>query len=154
MTKKLRPVLVALAAATLAHGVFAQATKPEDAAIKYRQAAFIVMAKHFGSLGAMASGKVAYDAKVAAADADVLSVVAALPFTAFGPGTDKGSIKTEAKPEVWKDQAKFDQAHKDMQAEMDKLIPAARSGSLDQLKTAFGATGKTCKGCHDNFKTK
>jgi len=150
--KKFVPVLVALAAAATAHSAFAQA-KPEDA-IKYRQAAFIVMAKHFGSLGAMANGKAPYDAKVAAADADVLAAVATLPFTAFGPGTDKGAIKTEAKPEVWKDADKFKQADDAMQTEMAKLIPAARSGSLDQLKAAFGPTGKTCKGCHDDFKSK
>ena len=152
MMKKFVPVLVALAAAVTAHSAFAQA-KPEDA-IKYRQAAFIVMAKHFGSLGAMANGKAPYDAKVAAADADVLAAVATLPFTAFGPGTDKGAIKTEAKPEVWKDAAKFKQADDAMQVEMAKLIPAAKSGSLDQLKAAFGPTGKTCKGCHDDFKSK
>ncbi|MDR0274002.1 MAG: cytochrome c [Burkholderiaceae bacterium] len=149
--KKFVPVLVALCAATAAHSAFAQA-KPE-ADIKYRQAAFIVMARHFGSLGAMAEGKKPYDAKVAAADADVLAAVTALPFTAFGPGTDKGA-KTEAKPEVWKDQAKFKQADDAMQVEMAKLIPAAKSGSLDQLKAAFGPTGKTCKGCHDDFKSK
>ena len=152
MMKKFVPVLVALAAAVTAHSAFAQA-KPEDA-IKYRQAAFTVMAKHFGSLGAMANGKAPYDAKVAAADADVLAAVATLPFTAFGPGTDKGAIKTEAKPEVWKDADKFKQADDAMQTEMAKLIPAARSGSLDQLKAAFGPTGKTCKGCHDDFKSK
>ena len=151
MMKKFVPVLVALAAAVTAHSAFAQA-KPEDA-IKYRKAAFTVMAKHFSSLGAMANGKAPYDAKVAAADADVLAAVATLPFTAFGPGTDKGA-GTEAKPEVWKDAAKFKQADDAMQVEMAKLIPAARSGSLDQLKAAFGPTGKTCKGCHDDFKSK
>jgi len=150
--KKFATLLSALAVAAVAQSAFAQA-KPEDA-IKYRQAAFIVMAKHFGSLGAMANGKAPYDAAVAAADADVLAAVSHLPFTAFGPGTDKGSIKTEAKPEVWKDTAKFKQADDDMRAAMDKLIPAARSGSLDQLKAAFGPTGKTCKGCHDSFKEK
>jgi cytochrome c556 len=151
--KKFVPVLLALAAATAAHSAFAQA-KPEDA-IKYRQAAFIVMAKHFGSLGAMANGKAPYNAQTAAADADVLAVVSKLPFTAFGPGTDKGNgIKTEAKPGIWQDPAKFQKADDAMQAQMAKLIPAARSGSLDQLKAAFGPTGKECKGCHDDFKQK
>ena len=151
--KKFATLLVALAAAAAAHSAFAQA-KPEDAAIKYRQAAFTVMAKHFGSLGAMANGKAPYDAQTAASDADVLAVVAGLPFTAFGPGTDKGSIKTEAKPGVWTDQAKFKQADDDMQTQMVKLVAAAKSGSLDQLKAAWGPTGKTCKGCHDSFKEK
>ncbi|MDR2154504.1 MAG: cytochrome c [Burkholderiaceae bacterium] len=150
--KKLASTFVALAAAITAHSAFAQA-KPEDA-IKYRRAAFTVMAKHFGHLGAMADGKAPFDAQAAAADADVLAVVSDLPFTAFGPGTNKGAIKTEAKPEIWQDPAKFKQAHEDMRAAMPKLIAAARSGSADQIKDAFGPTGKTCKGCHDSFKEK
>lgn len=149
--KKLATLAVALVTAAAAHSAFAQA-KPESA-IKYRQAAFTVMAKHFHSLGAMASGKAPFDPKVAAADADVLAVVAGLPFTAFGPGTDKGA-KTEAKPEIWKDPAKFKQADDDMQATMAKLVAAARSGSLDQIKATFGPTGKDCKACHDSFKEK
>jgi cytochrome c556 len=90
---------------------------------------------------------------VAAADADVLAVVSKLPFTAFVPGTEKGA-NTKAKPEVWTDQAKFKQDDDDMQDAMAKLVIAARSGSLDQLKTAFGPTGKACKACHDNFREK
>jgi cytochrome c556 len=41
-----------------------------------------------------------------------------------------------------------------MQAAMVKLVAAARSGNADQLKSAFGPTGKTCKACHDDFKDK
>jgi cytochrome c556 len=149
--KKLVSAAIALAAAVTAHSAFAQA-KPEDV-IKYRKAAFVVMARHFGHLGAMAEGKVSYDAKAAADDADVLAVVPRLPFTAFDAGTDKGG-DTKAKPEIWKDPAKFKQAHDNMDAEMPRLITAARSGSLDQLKAAFGPAGKTCKGCHDDFKAK
>ncbi|MDR0478785.1 MAG: cytochrome c [Burkholderiaceae bacterium] len=149
--KKFATLLVTLAVAAVTQSAFAQA-KPEEA-IKYRQAAFTVMAKHFHSLGAMAGGKAPFDAKAAAADADVLAVVAPLPFTAFGPGTDKGA-KTEAKPGIWQDSAKFKQADDDMQAAMTKLVTAARSGSLDQIKATFGPTGKACKSCHDSFKEK
>ncbi|MCL2656663.1 MAG: cytochrome c [Betaproteobacteria bacterium] len=150
--KKLPAALVTLAAVVTASSVFAQA-KPEEAAIKYRQAAFTVMAKHFGSLGAMANGKAPFDAKVAAADADVLAAVHGLPFTAFGPGTDKGA-NTKAKPQVWQKTADFNNDADKMRAEMPKLIAAARSGNFDQLKAAFDPTAKTCKSCHDSFKEK
>lgn len=36
----------------------------------------------------------------------------------------------------------------------DKLVPAAKSGSLDELKTAFGPTAQRCKACHDDFRRK
>ncbi len=53
---------VLLGATVSAHAQFA---KPEDA-IKYRKNSLFVMGQHFGRLGAMAQGKVAFDAKAAA----------------------------------------------------------------------------------------
>ena len=44
----------------------AQFQKPEDA-VKYRKAAFTVMATHFGRLGAMVQGRIPFDAAVAVA---------------------------------------------------------------------------------------
>ena len=148
MKRLLATALVVTAAAT-ALPAAAQFAKPEDA-IKYRQAAFTLMGRHFGSLGAMANGKAPFNAATAASDADVLAAVHMLPFRAFGEGTDLG--KTDAKPEIWKEQAKFKQASENMDGEMTKLVAAAKSGSLDQLKAAFGPTAKTCKACHDHFR--
>jgi cytochrome c556 len=34
------------------------------------------------------------------------------------------------------------------------LAAAAKTGKLDDLKTAFGNTAATCKGCHDTFRAK
>ena len=88
MKKLLATALVVTAAAT-ALPAAAQFAMPEDA-IKYRQAAFTLMGRHFGSLGAMANGKAPYNAATAASDADVLAAVHMLPFRAFGEGTDLG----------------------------------------------------------------
>ena len=133
--KKLLSVLCA--AMTLALSVPAQAqfAKPEDA-IKYRKATFTVMSAHFGRLGAMASGRAPYDAKLAAENADVVASLAKLPWAAFGEGTDKG--ETRAKPEIWKEAAKYKEASDKMQAEITKLNTAAKAGNLDALKIAFG----------------
>ena len=130
----------------------AQFAKPEDA-IKYRQSAFTVMGAHFGRIGAVVQGKVPFDAKATAENANIVLVMSTLPFTAFGEGTDKGG-NTKAKPEIWKESDKFQAAAKDMQAQVVKLDAAAKSGNLDAIKAAFGETGKTCKACHDNFREK
>lgn len=152
MKKKFVSLALAACAVTLALPAAAQSifSKPDDA-IKYRQAAFFVMAKHFAHLGAMADNKIPYDAKAAATDADVIAAVYKLPHTGFLPGTEKGA-NTEAKPEVWRQQAKFNDGFDKMYAQMDKLIPAAKSGNQADLKAAFGPTGRTCKGCHDDFR--
>lgn len=129
--------------------VHAQFAKPEDA-VKYRKASFTVMAAHFGRLGAMANGRAPYDAKMAAENADVVLTLSKLPWAAFGEGTDKGD--TRAKPEIWKEAAKYKEAADKMQAEIGKLNVAAKSGNIDALKAAFGPAAASCKACHDNFR--
>lgn len=147
--KAILSIMSAALAFTLAAPAQAQFAKPEDA-IKYRKASFTVMAAHFGRLGAMANGRVPYDAKAAAENAEVVSALAKLPWTAFGDGTDKG--ETRAKPEIWKESAKFKEASDKMVAEMGKLNTAAKAGNLDSLKAAFGPAAASCKACHDNFR--
>jgi cytochrome c556 len=127
----------------------AQFAKPEDA-VKYRKASFTVMAAHFGRLGAMANGKAPYDAKAAADNAELVATLAKLPWAAFGEGTDKG--ENRAKPEIWKDAAKFKEAADKMQTELGKLNVAAKAGNVDALKAAFGPAAASCKACHDNFR--
>lgn len=141
--------LAALLAIACAMPAQAQFAKPEDA-IKYRKAGFNVMAAHFGRLGAMANGRAPYDAKAAQENAEIVSVMAKLPWTAFGEGTDKGD--TRAKPEIWKESAKFKDAADKMQAEIAKLNTAARAGNIDALKVAFGPAAASCKACHDAFR--
>ena len=127
----------------------AQFAKAEDA-VKYRQGAFTVLAQHFGRLGAMANGKAPFDAKAAQENGEVLALGAKLPWAAFGAGTEGG----KAKPEIWKEQAKFNELSEKMQAETVKLAAAAKSGNLDQLKAAFGPAAASCKNCHDSFRNR
>ena len=147
--KKPLILITAFAAITLALPAAAQFAKPEDA-IKYRKASLSVMGTHFGRVAAMATGKAPYDAKAAAENADIAAAMSKLPWAAFTEGSDKG--ETRAKPEIWKDSAKFKEAGDKMQAELAKLAVAAKAGNVDALKTAFGPAASTCKGCHDNFR--
>ncbi len=142
-------LILAAVAAAIALPASAQFAKPEDA-VKYRKASLTVMGAHFSRVGAMASGRVPFDAKVAAENADLVATLAKLPWAAFPEGTDKGD--TRAKPEIWKDAAKFKEDADKFQAEALKLQAAAKTGNLDAIKTAFGATGASCKACHDTFR--
>lgn len=147
--KTLVPAALVLATAVLSTPAMAQFQKPEDA-IKYRKASFTVMAAHFGRIGAMANGRVPFDAKVAAENAAIVETMSKLPWAAFGPGTDKGD--TRALPDIWKEQDAFKAGADKMQAEIGKLVAAAKTGNLDSVKAAFGAAGQTCKACHDDFR--
>ena len=147
--KKILPLIVCTSAMLLATSSFAQFAKPEDA-VKYRKNTLFVMQQHFGRVAAMASGKVPFDAKVAADNAAVAEYMSKLPWAAFGEGTDKGD--TRAKPEIWKEPAKFKEYSDKLTAEMAKLSVAAKSGNLDSVKTAVGAVGGSCKSCHDAYR--
>ncbi len=129
----------------------AQFAKPEDA-IKYRKNALFVMQQHFSRVGAMASGKVPFDAKVAAENAAIAESMSKLPWAGFTEGSDKG--ETRAKSEIWTEQVKFKEASEKMMAEMSKLAVAAKIGNIDSIKAAVSATGGSCKNCHDDYQKK
>ena len=139
----------ALLGAAIALPAAAQFAKPEDA-IKYRKAAFTVMATHFGRVAAMANGKIPFDAMMAADNAEIATMMSKLPYAGFVPGTDKG--ETKAEPKIWTERDKFDAAASKMQEEMVKLNAAAKGGNIDTIKAAAGDTGKACKACHDNYR--
>ena len=147
--KLILSLLSAAIAITMALPAQAQFAKPEDA-VKYRKNALFVMQQHWARVGAMATGKVPFDAKQAQDNMEVVSTLAKLPWAAFVEGTDKG--ETRAKPEIWKEAAKFKESADKFQAEVAKVNAAAKTGSLDNLKAAFGAAGSSCKACHDSFR--
>ena len=150
--KAIASFALAALAAGIAGPAAAQFAKTEDA-IKYRQSALFVMGQHFGRLGAMANGRVPFDAKAAAENADLVLTLSQLPWAGFGPGTDKGA-PTKAEPAIWAEPAKFKAASEKLQAEAVKLAAAAKTGNLDNLKAAFGPTAASCKACHDDFRGK
>jgi cytochrome c556 len=143
------PLALALGFATLSAPAMAQFQKPEDA-VKYRKSVMTIMGNHVGRVGAMANGRVPFDAKAAADSAALLETLSRLPWEAFGPGTDKG--ETRALPAIWAEQAKFKEGSDKLQGETAKLNAAAKTGNLDAIKTAFGAVGQSCKACHDAYQ--
>jgi len=143
-------VAAAIIGAGVAMPAAAQFAKPEDA-IKYRKAAMTVMGTHFGRVAAMANGRIPFDAKAAADNAEIATIASKLPFAGFIEGTDKGG-ETRAEPKIWTEMDKFKGAATKMQEEMAKLNVAAKSGNLDAIKAAAGETGKSCKACHDAYR--
>lgn len=147
--RKISMTAACLLACAIALPAAAQFAKPEDA-IKYRKAAFTVMARHFGIVAGMAAGKIPFDAKVAVDNAEIATMMSKLPYTGFVEGSDKGDTKAE--PKIWAEMDKFRAAAGKMQEEMAKLNVAAKGGNLDAIKAAVGDTGKSCKACHDNYR--
>ncbi len=141
-----------LAAAMLSAGAAqAQFQKPEDA-VKYRQSAFSVMGTHFTRLGAMANGKVPFDAKKAQEDAAVVLMLSRLPWAGFTPETQK--LESKAKPALWTEMDKVKLGADKLMTAAVALDAAAKTGSLDAVTKTFGDAAASCKACHDAYKFK
>jgi cytochrome c556 len=148
MTKAAIAALVL--AATAALPVPAQQMKPEDQ-VRMRQSTMSLIGYNFGILAAMAQGKRPYDKAEAERAAQILPRLAALPGRFFGEGTEKVG-HTKAKPEIWSHMDDFKKKLEHMQDEVAMLPQAA--GDLATLKKQVGETGKACKSCHDDYKSK
>jgi cytochrome c556 len=142
-------VAAAIAGAVTALPAAAQFAKPEDA-VRYRRAAFTVMGAHFGRVAAMANGRIPFDAKAAADNAELAAMMSKLPFAGFVDGSDQG--QTNALPKIWTEQEKFRAGAAKMQEELVKLNAAAKTGNVDTIKAAVGSAGGTCKACHDAYR--
>lgn len=128
----------------------AQFAKPEDA-IKYRQSTMFLMSNHAGRLAGVVRGQRPFDAASVQADAALIETLSKLPFDAYVAGTDKGA-PTRVKPEIWSNPDGFRNRAAEMQKAATALATAARGGSLEQLRPAFGELGRACKACHDDFR--
>ena len=132
--------------------VFAQEVKP-DRAIKYRQGVLTAVGWNFGVLGGMAKGEIPYNKDEAIRRATNVANLSTLPWEGFSPGSDQGA-PTKAKPDIWKEPAKFKERQDKFIEEANKLAMVAKSGDEAALKAQVGATGKACGNCHDDFRAK
>ncbi len=150
---KRKMVLAALALAVGAGASFqASAQAKPEVLVKQRQAAMALQGKYFGPIGAMVQGKAPWDAAVVARNAAYLEVLAKMPWDGFQAGT--ADIKSDAKPEIYKEMDKFKSIYEKFEADATKLAAAAKSGDQGAVKAAFGEVGKSCKACHDDYRVK
>jgi cytochrome c556 len=138
-------------AMTLVTGAALAQVKPEIL-VKQRQAVMTLQGKYFGPLGAMAQGKVPYNAQIVQRNAGFLDNLSRMPWDGFDPST-KGE-KSRALPAVFNDSAKFKEAASRLESETAKLYQVSRGGDEAAVKVQIGAVGKACGGCHDNFREK
>jgi len=66
--------------------------------------------------------------------------------------TSAHKVKTEALDKIWQQPENFAKRIKDLTLASANLQKAALSGNESTIKKAIGGVGKTCGGCHDNFK--
>ena len=154
--KTLALVIAAAVASTAAITAFA-ADGEHDKSIEARQAMFQLYNYNSGILGAMAKGKVPYDATIATEAASNLSALANLGQSQFWPaGSDnqtEGNATNRALPAIWETFPAIVEKADALKTAAADLVPAAGE-SLEALQGAMGAVGQSCKGCHTDFRAK
>jgi len=123
----------------------------KDAA-EYRQSTFTMVKHHFGIMGAMAKGKIDFDAETFARNAEAVAALSQLAPTGFE--VEGLSDDTSAKAAIWKEKADFSEKMTAFQDAAMNLAKVAQEGDEGKSKAAFGAVAKTCKGCHTDYRTK
>ena len=112
------------------------AQDPNEKAIKARQGEMQLRAFNAGPLFGMAKGQVDYDAALAG-----------------GSHNEAYPGKTTALPKIWDTYPEISEYGKKYKEAVTQLAAVAGNG-VDALKPAVGELGKSCKGCHDEFREK
>jgi cytochrome c556 len=153
--KKISSVIfVGIMLAAVGSSFAQQAMKPEEA-IKVRQSGYEYMAWNMHRIKASLDGQYNKDEVVQAAN-----VIQAIANSSMGklylPGTDKGKgwENTRVKPELFKDKEGVTKVGKAFNDAANEMARVATTGDAVVVKAAFDKLGKTCKGCHDDYRVK
>ena len=153
MKSTLLPLLAAgLATASLASHA-QQPPKPENL-IKWRQSAYQVVAWNAGRIKASFEGTYNKDEVVKAANTIAVIANAGLG-TLFVPGTEtgKGWHDTTAKPALFTDAKRVGELAANFVKEANELARIAPTADAAAVKEQHGKLTKTCKACHDDYRT-
>jgi cytochrome c556 len=140
---------LALITAVLVAGAV-QAEEPENY-IKYRKAMMKAIGGHSSAASQIVRGKVAPEGDLlmhALALAELSRNLTRL----FPEGSDFG--ETRAKQEIWDQWARFEEAAENSKKATADFAAAAAGRNSAQIANAFKNVGKSCKGCHKDFREK
>ena len=117
--------------------------------IKYRQNVMKSTAGHMGAIVDILKNGLPLEAHVADHARSMLQN-SRMTLSMFPKGSGKG--RTKSKQSIWKNWSEFESAANNFEQESAKLYEVAKSGDMEVLAKQVRATGKTCSGCHRNFR--
>jgi len=129
----------------------ARAQDQAEGVIQYRQNVMKSQAGHFGAISDVVKGQLPYGKHVAV-HAAAIHGTSKMILEIFPEGSGAG--ETRAKPEIWQQWSKFEQAAKKLEEESARLVEIARGGDISQITPQFLAVGEACKGCHTPFRVR
>jgi cytochrome c556 len=152
-----RTVLTAIAVTTLSLslGVQAQQTPKPEQIIKWRQSVFQVVAWNSGRIKANVDGTYNKEEVVKASNSIAALANSGLgSLFVVGTETGKGWHETSAKPALFAVDSKVGEHATNFAKEATELAQLAATSDQAHVKEQFGKLGRTCKACHDEYKSK
>ena len=117
--------------------------------IKYRQNVMKSVSGHMGAIvDILKNGLPLKDHIVDHARS--MQQISRMTLSMFPEGSGKG--RTKSKQVIWEKWSEFESAAGDFERESSTLVEVAQSGDMEALSRQVRATGKTCSGCHRNFR--
>jgi cytochrome c556 len=148
-------VAIASVITVLASGAIADSAKSmkhAQQATELRQSIFSLLGSNMGPLGGMAKGKIAFDAEKVGKHALRINQLSMMIADYTRTDTSAHKVKTEALDKIWSESDNFAKRINDLTTASANLQKAALSGNEGLIKKAIGGVGRTCGGCHDDFK--
>ena len=117
--------------------------------IQYRQNVMKSTAGHMGAIVDILKNRLPLEAHIVDHARSMLQI-SRMILSMFPEGSGKG--RTKSKQAIWENWSEFESAANNFERESAKLSEVAESGDMEALAKQVRATGKTCSGCHRNFR--
>ena len=117
--------------------------------IKYRQNVMKSVSGHMGAIVDILKNSLPLEDHIVDHARSMLQI-SRMTLSMFPEGSGKG--RTKSKQVIWKKWPEFESAASNFERESLKLTEVAQSGDMEELSRQVRATGKTCSGCHRNFR--
>ena len=146
-------ILTALATASLT-----AAAGPIEDQIRFRQSAYSFISWNAAKIKAQVVDKPdTFNAQQVQAAANAIAAAANAGLGAlYGPGTDEGVgwKASRLKPEYFQRPEAARQVGLEFNRAANELARVASSGDRELIKLQYQSLSKTCKSCHDSFRTR
>ena len=117
--------------------------------IKYRQNVMKSTAGHMGAIVDILKNRLPLEAYIVDHARSMLQI-SRMILAMFPEGSGKG--RTKSKQAIWENWSEFETAANNFERESAKLYEVAEREDMEALAKQVRTTGKTCSGCHRNFR--
>ena len=130
----------------------AKSLKHAKQVVELRESLYQLLGSNMAPLGAMAKGKIPLNGDAVEKYATRIHQLSLMMPDYLRTDTSKFKVKTEALPKIWQQNDKFKQAMERLTKASANLQLVAKSSDKNVIKKAITDVGKSCGGCHDDFK--